>query len=227
MSPIIGVAPCRSLADYVEAVRRGGGEPRVLVPGTDVPEHVVGEIQGLLLTGGVDVDPSRYGEDRHPSVVNVELDRDLFEFALLEAARQRGIPILGVCRGMQVMNVGFGGTLIQDIIGQMAGMLEHTVAAPPHAIAHEVWLSKGSRLWALMQEKMGDADTCDVNSRHHQAVKRLAPGFEVVATAPDGVIEAIECPTGTFCVGVQWHPENFWRTGEFRPLFEGFVDACR
>jgi putative glutamine amidotransferase len=78
-----------------------------------------------------------------------------------------------------------------------------------------------------MQEKMVDADTFSVNSRHHQAIKRLAPGFEVTATAPDGVIEAIECPNATFCLGVQWHPENFWRTGEFRPLFEGFIEACR
>jgi putative glutamine amidotransferase len=226
MSPIIGVAPCRSLPDYVESVRRAGGEPRVLVPGTDDPVAVASEIHGLLLTGGVDIDPSRYGEERHPSV-SIEPDRDLFEFALLEAARAKGLPILGVCRGLQVMNVGCGGSLVQDIPTQLTGMLEHTIPSPSHAIAHEVWLSKGSRLWTLMQEKMGDADTCDVNSRHHQAVKKLAPGFEVVATAPDGVVEAIECERGTFCLGVQWHPENFWRTGEFRPLFEGFVDACR
>jgi putative glutamine amidotransferase len=115
---------------------------------------------------------------------------------------------------------------VQDIAAQAAGVLAHTIATPPCAIAHEVWISKGSRLWTLMQEKMVDADTCSVNSRHHQAIKRLAPGFEVTATAPDGVIEAIECPDATFCLGVQWHPENFWRTGEFRPLFEGFIEAC-
>jgi putative glutamine amidotransferase len=226
MSPVIGIAPCRSLPDYVESVRRAGGEPRVFDPAKDAPDRVVAEIGGLLLTGGVDVDPARYGEERHPSVVSLEADRDEFEFALLRAAREARIPVFGICRGLQVMNVAFGGSLYQDLPGQKAGNIAHTVLVPPCGIAHEVWVSKGSRLWTLMQEKMADADTCSVNSRHHQAVKRLASGFEVTATAPDGVIEAIECNGSTFCLGVQWHPENFWRTGEFRPLFEGFIEAC-
>ena len=227
MSPIIGIAPCRSLPDYVESVRRAGGEPRVLDPLKEQPERVVGEVHGLLLTGGVDIDPVRYGEERHETVTALEPERDVFEFALLLAARAARLPIFGICRGLQVMNVALGGSLVQDIAAQGAGNLGHTVPVPPCAIAHEVWVSKGSRLWTLMQEKMVDADTCSVNSRHHQAIKHLAPGFEVTATAPDGIIEAIECPDATFCLGVQWHPENFWRTGEFRPLFEGFIEACR
>jgi putative glutamine amidotransferase len=227
MSPIIGIAPCRSLPDYVESVRRAGGEPRVFDPLKDRPAQVAGEVHGLLMTGGVDVDPARYGEERHEKVTAVEPERDAFEFALLLAAREARLPVFGICRGLQVLNVALGGTLVQDIDAQMAGNLPHTVATPPCAIAHEVWVSKGSRLWTLMQEKMVDADTCSVNSRHHQAVKMLAPGFDVTATAPDGVIEAIECANSTFCLGVQWHPENFWRTGEFRPLFEGFIEACR
>jgi putative glutamine amidotransferase len=227
MSPIIGVAPCRSLPDYVESIRRAGGEPRVLDPLKDQPELVLGEIQGLLLTGGVDIDPVRYGEERHETVTAIEPERDAFEFALLLAARAAHLPVFGICRGIQVMNVALGGSLVQDIAAQGTGNLPHTVPVPPCAIAHEVWISKGSHLWTLMQEKMVDADTCSVNSRHHQAIKNLAPGFEVTATAPDGIIEAIECPNATFCLGVQWHPENFWRTGEFRPLFEGFIEACR
>jgi putative glutamine amidotransferase len=227
MGPTIGIAPCRSLPDYVESIRRAGGDPRVLDPLTDRPERVVGELRGLLLTGGVDIDPARYDEERHPSVTGVEPERDTFEFALILAAREAGLPIFGICRGVQVMNVAFGGSLYQDIADQMTGTLPHTVAAPAFAIAHEVWMTKGSLLWTLMQEKMADADTSSVNSRHHQAIKQLAPGFEVTATAPDGVIEAIECRKANFCLGVQWHPENFWRTGEFRPLFEGFVEACR
>jgi len=227
MSPIIGIAPCRSLTDYVESVRRAGGEPRVFDPLEDQPEQIVGEVQGVLMTGGVDIDPARYGEEPHATVTAIEPERDAFEFALLLAARETRLPVFGICRGLQVMNVALGGSLIQDIAAEMTGILQHTLPTPPCAVAHEVWVSKGSRLWTLMQEKMADADTCSVNSRHHQAIKRLAPGFEVTATAPDGVIEAIECPNATFCLGVQWHPENFWRTGEFRPLFEGFIEACR
>ena len=101
---------------------------------------------------------------------------------------------------------------------------------PPHQpydLAHEVWVEKDSLLARLMRERLSDADTCEVNSRHHQAVKNVAPGFRVSATAPDGVIEAIEDPAARFCLGVQWHPENFWRTGEFRPLFEGFLEAAK
>jgi putative glutamine amidotransferase len=227
MSPIIAVAPCRSLPDYVESVRRAGGEPRVLDPLKDQPDHVVREVDGVLMTGGVDIDPARYGEAAHESVTAIEPDRDAFEFALLLTAREARLPLFGICRGLQVMNVALGGSLFQDITAQMAGILPHTVPAPPFALAHEVWVSRGSRLWTLMQEKMVDGETISVNSRHHQAIKRLAPGFEVTATAPDGVIEAIECPNASFCLGVQWHPENFWRTGEFRPLFEGFIEACR
>jgi len=227
MSPIIGIAPCRSLTDYVESVRRAGGEPRVFDPLEDQPEQIVGEVQGVLMTGGVDIDPARYGEEPHATVTAIEPERDAFEFALLLAAREARLPVFGICRGLQVMNVALGGSLIQDIAAEMTGILQHTLPTPPCAVAHEVWVSKGSRLWTLMQEKMADVDTCSVNSRHHQAIKRLAPGFEVTATAPDGVIEAIECPNATFCLGVQWHPENFWRTGEFRPLFEGFIEACR
>jgi len=227
MSPIIGIAPCRSLTDYVESVRRAGGEPRVFDPLEDQPEQIVGEVQGVLMTGGVDIDPARYGDEPHATVTAIEPERDAFEFALLLAAREARLPVFGICRGLQVMNVALGGSLIQDIAAEMTGILQHTLPTPPCAVAHEVWVSKGSRLWTLMQEKMADVDTCSVNSRHHQAIKRLAPGFEVTATAPDGVIEAIECPNATFCLGVQWHPENFWRTGEFRPLFEGFIEACR
>jgi putative glutamine amidotransferase len=106
------------------------------------------------------------------------------------------------------------------------GAQPHAVPEPRFAIAHEVWVAKGSRLAAMMAEKL-DGDTCQVNSRHHQAVKVVAPGWEVTGTAPDGVIEAIEQTGPVFRVAVQWHPENFWRTGEFRPLFEAFVEAAR
>jgi putative glutamine amidotransferase len=119
---------------------------------------------------------------------------------------------------------------VQDIPSQVRGALTHSLPVPPnepYSLAHEVWLDNDTQLSKIMGERLSDADACDVNSRHHQAVKDVAPGFTVSATAPDGVIEAIEDPAARFCLGVQWHPENFWRTGEFRPLFEGFVEAAQ
>jgi putative glutamine amidotransferase len=124
--------------------------------------------------------------------------------------------------------VGCGGTLIQDIPSQVPGALDHNLTVPPHqppALAHEVWIDKDTLLARLMRESLGGGDTCEVNSRHHQAVSQIAPEFRAAATAPDGVIEAIEDPARRFCLGIQWHPENFWRTGEFRPVFEGFLRA--
>ena len=227
MSPIIGVASCRHLPDYVESIRRAGGEPLVLDLAKDTPAAAMGTIQGVVLTGGTDVDPARYGEPRHATVASVEAERDEFEIALVHAAADARLPIFGICRGMQVLNVALGGSLIQDIDAELPGSLEHSVPTPHHALAHEIWITRGSLLWRLMQEKLAEGDSCLVNSRHHQAVKQLACSFEMSATAPDGVVEAVECNVGGFCLGVQWHPENFWRTGEFRSLFEGFIEACR
>jgi len=226
MTPRIGITHCAHLADYVEAIRRGGGEPHVIEPATGVPARVLDTIDGLLLTGGADVDPARYGEARHPSGEDAEAGRDEFEIALARLAVERDVPVLGLCRGVQVLNVAFGGSLVQDIPTQTPGALAHAVADTPITCAHEVWVSKGSRLWQALQERLNEGDACEVNSRHHQAVGRVAEGFEASATAPDGLVEAIERPELRFCIGVQWHPENFWRTGEFRCLFEAFVDAC-
>ena len=128
---------------------------------------------------------------------------------------------------MQVLNVAMGGTLVQDIPSQITGALNHSVPEPRFAIAHEVWVAKGTKLSTLLADHMEDGETCHVNSRHHQAVKLAAAGFEVTATSPDGVIEAMERTDLPFCVAVQWHPENFWRTGEFRELFQGLIAAAR
>lgn len=227
MQPLIAISPCRTLPDYQESVRRAGGEPRVLDLATDRVDEVVTWCRGLLLTGGVDVDPARYGESRHPSVSDVDSARDAYEIDLVTKAIAADIPILAICRGMQVMNVACGGTLVQDVPTQVFGAIEHTIKMPLFGIAHEVWVVRGSALWSLMQEKLKDGEALDVNSRHHQSVKRLAEGFEQSATAPDGVIEGMERKGSGFCVAVQWHPENFWRTGEFRPLFDGFIGAAQ
>jgi putative glutamine amidotransferase len=225
--PLIGLTACKKIEDYRQAVLHVGGEVRVVDASMTV-DDVFGSIDGLLLTGGEDVSPARYGEQAHPSVVDVDPVRDDFEIALITEGRRRNLPILAICRGIQILNVACGGTLVQDIPTEVAGAIDHSWTVPPHKpydLAHEVWLDKDTLLARLMRERLSDTDACEANSRHHQAVKQVAEGFRVSATAPDGVIEAIEDPAARFCLGVQWHPENFWRTGEFRPLFEGFLEA--
>jgi len=226
--PVIGITSCHRLEDYRQAILHVGGEIRILEPAMGVEAALAG-IDGLLLTGGNDVVPERYGEALHPAVKDVDPARDEFEIGLVTAARARALPIFGICRGIQVLNVACGGTLVQDVPSQVPGAVLHSLKVPPndpYSRAHEVWIEKDSLLSTLMRERLIDADACEVNSRHHQAVKDVARGFRISATAPDGVIEAIEDPSQRFCLGVQWHPENFWRTGEFRPLFEGFLDAA-
>jgi len=223
----IAVTNCAKLEDYKQAVIHAGGEVRVVEHGMDITEALRGA-GGLLLTGGDDVSPSRYGETSHSATVDGAPERDEFEIALVQEARRIGMPILAICRGIQVLNVACGGTLVQDIPTQVENALDHSFKVPAHKpfdYAHDVWVDDNSLLAKLMTERLNGSDSCAVNSRHHQAVKTVAPGFRVVATAPDGIIEAIEDPSARFCLGVQWHPENFWRTGEFRPLFEGFVEA--
>jgi putative glutamine amidotransferase len=226
--PMIGITACRKLEDYRQAILHSVGEVRILEHSLSVEDALAG-LDGLMLTGGDDVAPSKYGEQPHAAVV-VEPERDDMEIALVREARRRDLPIFAICRGVQVLNVAFGGTLVQDIPSHVAGALDHKMAVPPHpsyALAHEVWFEKDSLLGRLLRERLSDADSCEVNSRHHQAVNKVASGFRVTATAPDGIIEAIEDPAARFCLGVQWHPENFWRTGEFRPLFEGFIEASK
>ena len=225
--PLIGLTACRKIEDYRQAVLHVGGDVHI-VDASMAPGEVIEGIDGLLLSGGEDVAPGRYGEAAHPSVVDVDAARDAFEIALVGEARRRNLPIFAICRGIQLLNVACGGTLVQDIPSEIAGALDHHWTVPPHKpydLAHEVWVDKDTLLARLLRERLSDTDACEANSRHHQAVKRIADGFRVSATAPDGVIEAIEDPSAGFCLGVQWHPENFWRTGEFRPLFEGFLEA--
>jgi putative glutamine amidotransferase len=226
---LIGLTICPKLEDYRQAVLHVGGDLRIIHPTMTIADALAG-LDGLVLSGGDDVAPTRYGEQAHPTVVEVEPERDEFEIGLVRSAREQNLPIFAICRGIQILNVACGGTLVQDIPSQIPGALTHKLPVPPNqafSLAHEIWLEKDSLLSTLMRERLSDTDTCEVNSRHHQAVKLVAPDFRVAATAPDGVVEAIEDPASRFCLGVQWHPENFWRTGEFRPLFEGFLEASR
>jgi len=225
MKPIIGVTRCSKLEDYVASVEAAGGRPRVLEV-SDSPRKVLGEIHGLVLTGGGDIDPVFYGEDRHETVEDAEPGRDEFELDLARRAVEADLPVLAICRGAQVLNVAFGGSLVQDIPSAVASDLQHTITHPKNQVAHDVAVRAGSKLEHALGPAV-TAHTCRVNSRHHQSVARLGRGLEAVATAPDGVIEAIEAPGADFCVGVQWHPENFVEGGEFGPLFDAFVERAK
>ena len=224
--PIIAITPCSKQHDYEEAVRRAGGDVRILNYETDRPADVVNEVDGILLPGGDDVLPSLYGADAHPTFGAAEPGRDAYELELATRAGDADLPLFAICRGIQVLNVARGGTLVQDIPSELPDAIPHEVRDTPFTIAHDVWVSEGTLLHTLLRERI-DGDACPVNSRHHQAVEKVGSGLVVSATAPDGVIEAVEDPSKRFCVGVQWHPENFYRTGEFRALFEAFITAAQ
>jgi putative glutamine amidotransferase len=223
--PIIAITACSKLHDYEESVRRAGGDPRVVDSSAPV-EEVIRGCSGLLLTGGGDVDPRLYGEEPHATFDAAEPGRDDFEIDLVRRALDADVPVFAICRGIQLLNVARGGTLVQDIAEQRPGATTHRVPEPSYAIAHDIWIASDTLLERLMRERL-EGDECQVNSRHHQAVNTVGAGLIVSATAPDGLVEAIEDPGRRFCLGVQWHPENFYRTGEFRALFEGFVAAAQ
>jgi len=212
---------------YVEAVTTAGGAP-VLIP-LNLNERALRAIyerlDGLLLAGGEDVHPKHYGEAVHEKCGQSDEARDAVELTLAGWALAEGLPILAICRGIQVLNVAAGGTLYQDIASQSPGSLKHD-CWPDYArnyLAHQVTVNGDSRLAAIMgQSRVG------VNSTHHQAVKDLAPGFTVVAQATDGLIESIEGHDHPFALGVQWHPEELVEDAPpMRRLFEEFVSAAR
>ena len=222
----IGVTRCSKLDDYVASVEQTGARARILEV-TESPRNVLGEVDGVLLTGGGDVDPVFYGEDRHPLTHDAEPGRDEFEIDLARRAMSDGVPLLAICRGAQVLNVAAGGTLVQDIPSAVAGELAHSVQEPKNLDCHDIEILAGTRLSMMLGDSAAAACSCRVNSRHHQSVGKTGNGLVVSARAGDGVIEAIEKPDAPFCLGVQWHPENFWESGEFRPLFDAFVSAAR
>jgi putative glutamine amidotransferase len=224
--PVIGVTRCSRLDDYLASVERSGARARVLEV-SESPRAVIDTIDGVLLTGGGDVDPVFYGQERHPSVYDAEPGRDEFEIDLARRALEADLPVLAICRGSQVLNVAAGGTLVQDIPSAVKTELTHSLDVPKDSVAHDIHIISDTRLHAALGGAVDASCACRVNSRHHQSVGSLGRSLVASATAPDGVIEGIEAPEARFCVGVQWHPENFWRTGEFRPLFDAFVAAAR
>lgn len=215
-------------ADYVRAILAAGGTPMVL--GLHDPEHYPGVLaeqldvaDGLVLSGGVDVSPLYYGEEPHQRLGHTLPERDRFELALIDEARRRELPVLGVCRGIQVLNVAHGGTLFQDLPTERPNGIQHEQASSRWQVTHHVDIRPGSRV----AELTGVEGSLTVTSFHHQAIKELGEGLEVTATAPDGVIEAVESTTHPWMVGVQWHPEmSHTRDESSIELFRGFVSAC-
>jgi len=221
----IGITRCHRIADYLEAVSASGAEP-VVLEADHGPQGLLNDLDGLVLSGGGDVDPALFGEAPLPAYSPAEEGRDAAEIALVHAALLSKTPVLAICRGIQVLNVAAGGTLVQDIPTQVSHSLAHRIDKPKDFPAHQVAVSPGSTLAALLGTD-GAHPHVVVNSRHHQAVKAVAPGFHVTAKATDGVIEALESDDrSAFCVGVQWHPENFGADSRFRQLFRGLIQAA-
>jgi putative glutamine amidotransferase len=208
--------------DYVLALLEAGAgrdEIVVLRPG----DPIQGEFDGVVIAGGDDIDPMLYGRELLPEGnVNVDAGRDSIDFPVFEEAWRAGVPALGICRGLQVMNVARGGTLIQHLPLESPSHIEHHHPKKPNRRDHPVALRAGTRLSAI-----AGSPEIDVNSRHHQAVDHPAKDFVVSATAPDGVIEALEARDGRWLVAVQWHPENLHDDAASRRLFREFVDEVR
>ena len=218
---IRGLPRVRLNEAYANALAASGMIPLIVAPLDTGFAEIVARVDGLVLTGGEDVAPSRYGATRHELTGDPHDARDRTEIALLAAAREARLPVLAICRGLQVANVALGGTLVQDLPSERPSSTAHDRSDARTARVLEVGITGGSRLSAAI-----GASTITVNSSHHQPVDRVAPGLTVTATAPDGVVEGAEW-TGDpdwWMLGVQWHPEELVQTPEGwdRALFTAF-----
>lgn len=227
MKPIIGITFTSNIIrgtskNYIHAIEEYGGKHRKLFPG--VSSNALADINGLLLTGGPDIDPSYFGETEHETT-EVESDRDKLELSLFERAIEKDLPVFGICRGIQVMSVAMGGSLYQDIPSHFTDHLTHKIMENTDDSWHKIKIQQGSLLNQITCE-----NAAIVNSRHHQALKVIGEGFDVTAQSKDGIIEAIEDKSKKFALGVQYHPERMLETAEFREhrrkLFEAFIKAA-
>lgn len=209
---------------YLEAVRHFGGIPMVIPAeaGEEEQACLLAQCDGLILTGGDDIDPALYGETIINDTVFPAPERDLREPRLIAMAMARNLPILGICRGMQIMNVYLGGTLYQDIPAQFETTIPHKMERPFERVIHDCLLEQGAPLHTLVGR-----ETIGVNSFHHQAVKDVAPSLCVMGRATDGIAEAVWKPDYPFLWAVQWHPEMLWPVEDSsQKIWEAFIAAC-
>ena len=233
VKPVIGVMPLWDekrdsiwmLPGYMDGIRQADGIP-VIFPFTEDEEELrqlMGLCDGFLFTGGDDVSPGLYHEKPLEGLVECCEKRDRMEALVLRRAAAADMPVLGICRGIQLVNAVFGGTLYQDLPTQHPSGTNHHASPPYDAPAHDAAVVPGSPLWECLK-----TDTLSVNSYHHQAVTKVAPGLAVMASAPDGIVEAVYMPGRRFLWAVQWHPEFSFRTDEnSRKIFRAFTDAAR
>jgi putative glutamine amidotransferase len=236
-SPLIGITtthitlhsplPSAGISEaYIRAVRRAGGTPVLIPPGLKglELETLRSRLDGILLTGGADINPALFNGKPHPRVYEVDSERDEVEIALVHLAAKTNWPFMGICRGIQVINVALGGSLYTDIADQRPGALRHDFFPkfPRNKLAHEVKVESESRLAKIL----GTA-AIQTNSLHHQAIEQLALSLLPVAYAPDGLVEAVELPGHIFGLAVQWHPEWLQEDQAMRNLFTALVDAAR
>lgn len=210
---------------YITSVRKAGGLP-IIIPlgiGLDQTASLISRIDGLLLTGGGDIDPQHFNGQSHPKVYGLSPERDALEFALLEETLGQGKPLLAICRGIQVLNVAFGGDLHTHIQDQLENPLKHDwfPGYPRDKIAHSVSLTCGSKLHEIF-----GGDDIRVNSLHHQGINRVGKGLKAIAFAPDGLVEGLAVEDADFALGVQWHPECLPDDAGNQALFRAFIEAC-
>lgn len=233
--PIIGLTPYHNTENddismrpgYIRALEAAGAIPMVLP--LEIEKDNLNALsnlcQGFLFTGGPDPHPFLWGEETHKNCGPISVKRDQMELSLLTMAMEQKKPILGICRGAQILNIGLGGDIYQDISSQYRSAFPIAHSQPMHYRhpSHHVDVKKDTRLASF-----GDDTTIQVNSCHHQAIRKLAPGLIAGGMASDGIIEEIELPEYPFLIGVQWHPEYLWETdSSARNLFLGFVNACK
>lgn len=218
-----GTNRVRLTAAYVTALENAGLVPLIVPPlsTSRAATAILDSVAGLVLTGGEDVDPARYGEARHQKLRAVNAERDATEAALVQEARARKTPVLAICRGIQILNVALGGTLVQDIGSQCSTSIVHDDEGARDSRSHEITIEPGSRIAAAME-----TEHCTVNSFHHQSVKRVAEGMRVTARSPDGIIEGLESTDDWWVMAVQWHPEEMTGSAEpwDRGLFKSFAN---